>query len=129
MKIAIIGKGTAGCFAVSHFLKHTDWKIDWYFDSSVQAQAVGEGSTVDLPPSLFYNLDFTPADLDRIYGSPKLGIKKQAKQNNTIIFGIIRESELVQGVIITVTNAELQTILEYVLEAELIPLDIFLRTI
>lgn len=76
-KLSIIGRGTAGCFAVTHFLKHTDWEIDWYFDSSISPQAVGEGSTVDLPPSLFTNIGFTLVDLEKIYGTFKAGIKKQ----------------------------------------------------
>ena len=31
-KITIIGRGTAGCVAVTHFLRWTDWEIDWVFD-------------------------------------------------------------------------------------------------
>jgi hypothetical protein len=57
----------------------------------------------------------------------KKGIKKQAKQNSTINFGMIRESELVQGVIITVINTALQITYKYVLDSELITLTIFLQ--
>lgn len=76
-KLAVIGRGTAGAFAVSHFLKHTDWDIEWHFDPSIKPQAVGEGSTLDLPGALFQNLGFNLHDLEKIYGTFKAGIKKQ----------------------------------------------------
>jgi Tryptophan halogenase len=75
-KIAIIGRGTAGCMAVTHFLKHTDWDIDWYFDPNTPPQAVGEGSGVDFPQRLYDNIQFNFNDLLSIDGSVKLGIKK-----------------------------------------------------
>lgn len=58
-KLAIIGAGTAGCLTVSHFLRFTDWTIDWYIDSSIKPQAVGEGSNLILPKALYNNVNFT----------------------------------------------------------------------
>jgi hypothetical protein len=75
-KIAIIGRGTAGCYAASHFLRWTDWEIDWYFDPKISPQAVGEGSTLDFPKDLDLNLGFNVSELESIYGTAKAGIKK-----------------------------------------------------
>lgn len=75
-KIAIIGRGTAGCYAASHFLKWTDWELDWYFDPTISPQAVGEGSTLDFPKDLEINLNFNIGELESIYGTTKAGIKK-----------------------------------------------------
>lgn len=75
-KIAIIGRGTAGCYAASHFYKWSDWHIDWYFDPAISPQAVGEGSTLDFPKDLDANLNFNIAELESIYGTAKAGIKK-----------------------------------------------------
>jgi len=51
-KLAIIGKGTAGCYALSHFMRWTDWEIDLIHDPDIKPQAVGEGSDLVLPASL-----------------------------------------------------------------------------
>ena len=75
-KIAIIGRGTAGCYAVLFFLKQTNWDVDWYFDPNISPQAVGEGSTLDLPTNLYHYANFNVDELESIYGTPKLGIKK-----------------------------------------------------
>jgi tryptophan halogenase len=75
-KIAVIGRGTAGCYAVSHFYRWSEWEIDWYFDNKIKPQAVGEGSTLDFPRDLYYNMDFNIGDLEGIYGTLKAGIKK-----------------------------------------------------
>jgi hypothetical protein len=48
-KISFIGRGTAGCLSILHFLRWTDWEIDWYFDNDIKPQAVGEGATLALP--------------------------------------------------------------------------------
>ena len=76
IKLAVIGRGTAGAYTVSHFLKSTKWDIDWYFDGNKPPQAVGEGSTLEFPIQLFHNLGFTYGDLEKIDGTPKLGIQK-----------------------------------------------------
>lgn len=75
-KLAVIGRGTAGCLSISHFQRWTDWDIDWYFDPNIKPQAVGEGSTALLPNVLFENLNFTITELETIYGTLKGGIKK-----------------------------------------------------
>lgn len=76
IKLAVIGRGTAGAYGVSHFLKSTKWEIDWYFDAKQPPQAVGEGSTLEFPIQLFHNMGFTYSDLEKIDGTPKLGIQK-----------------------------------------------------
>jgi len=75
-KIAIIGRGTAGCYTASHFLRWTNWDLDWYFDPKISPQAVGEGSALDFPRDLDTNLGFNIAELESIYGTSKSGIKK-----------------------------------------------------
>lgn len=84
-KLAIIGAGTAGCLTASHFLRFTDWAIDWYIDSSIKPQAVGEGSNLVLPKALYNNINFTILDLEKIDGTFKTGLKKQnwGKINDT----------------------------------------------
>jgi len=76
-KLAIIGKGTAGAFAVTHFLRWTDWEIDWYFDNNIKPQSVGEGSTVVLSNSLFQNIGFRHYNLEEIDGTFKTSIYKE----------------------------------------------------
>ena len=77
-KIAIIGKGTAGCIAAAHFTAYTDFEIDWYFDDNIKVQAVGEGTTLHLLRLLFKFNNFTYTDLfNRLDGTFKYGIRKQ----------------------------------------------------
>ena len=76
-KLAIIGRGTAGCYAIAYFLKSTNWNIDWYFDPNVAPQSVGEGSTVEFPTNLDQFLGFKLPQLDSVDGTFKAGIKKQ----------------------------------------------------
>lgn len=75
-RIAIIGRGTAGAFAFTHYLRFTDFEIHWYYDSKVKPQAVGEGTTLIFPPAIANNIDFGIMDLESIYGTVKCGIKK-----------------------------------------------------
>jgi len=75
-KFAIIGRGTAGAFALTHYYRHTDFEIDWYFDSNVKPQAVGEGTTLIFPHAISDNINFGILDLESIYGTVKCGIKK-----------------------------------------------------
>lgn len=84
-KLAIIGRGTAGCYALSHFHHYTDWNIELYYDENIPQQAVGEGATLDFPRTLFHNLDFRHYDLKKIDGSPKFGIYKKYWSKNTFI--------------------------------------------
>lgn len=75
-KIAIIGKGTAGCLAAINFNKKSTLEIDWYFDNEIKAQSVGEGSNLVLPHALYNNMGFEHKDLANIDGSFKQGILK-----------------------------------------------------
>jgi tryptophan halogenase len=74
MKIAILGKGTAGSLAFNHFRHHTDLEIDCIFDSNIKEQSVGEGSTLILPKLLDETLDLKYKDLHLIDGHYKKGI-------------------------------------------------------
>lgn len=75
-KIAIIGKGTAGSFTAADFTRNTPYEVSWYFDPNTPTQSVGEGSTLFLPSSLTFNLDFKIEDLPKIEGHTKRGVKK-----------------------------------------------------
>lgn len=76
-KLAIIGKGTAGAFTATHFMRWTDWEIDWYFDQNIKPQAVGEGSNLVFPLALYENIGFTYQDLKLLDGTVKESIYKQ----------------------------------------------------
>ena len=76
-KIAIIGKGTAGCMAASHFANTHHAQIDWIYDPETPAQSVGEGSTLPLPNTLFNQLNLGYASLEQLGGSIKKGIRKR----------------------------------------------------
>lgn len=76
-KLAIIGKGTAGAFSATHFMRWTDWDIDWYFDHNIKPQAVGEGSNLVFPLALYENIGFTYQDLKKLDGTVKESIYKQ----------------------------------------------------
>jgi len=80
-KLAIIGRGTAGAYSVTHFLRNTDWEIEWYFDSKTAPQAVGEGSTLEFPIQLFDNMRFGYGDMSKIDATLKLGIQKSGWGN------------------------------------------------
>lgn len=75
-RLAIVGRGTAGCIAAAHFLKYTDWFVDFYYDHNIKPQAVGEGSNLILPMRLNHTINFYHEDLPNIDGSFKYGIKK-----------------------------------------------------
>lgn len=76
-KLAIIGKGTAGSISALLFSKNTPLEIDWYFDPSQPAQAVGEGSTLSFPHLLTQNLSLLYPDLENtLEGTYKNSIRK-----------------------------------------------------
>lgn len=75
-KLSLIGRGTAGCLALGHFLKYTDWEIDWIYDPNVPTQSVGEGANLVLPRALSSNLNFMPENLADVDGTFKFGIRK-----------------------------------------------------
>jgi hypothetical protein len=76
-KIAIIGQGTAGVFALTHFHRYANnCDLELYFDPNIKPQPVGEGSTLEFPIALEENLNFGFNDLAKIDGSLKYGIRK-----------------------------------------------------
>jgi hypothetical protein len=76
-KITIVGKGTVGCMAAAHFLRWTSCDIEWVYDPSIPTTAVGEGTTLTTPKSLFSNLDWYWSDAQEIKATPKTGIYKE----------------------------------------------------
>jgi hypothetical protein len=76
-KIAIIGKGTVGCLAVAHFLRYTDWDIEWVYDPNIPTAFVGEGTNLIFPRALFNTVAFTSVDGDAINATVKQGILKK----------------------------------------------------
>ena len=77
-KVAVIGAGTAGILAISHFNKWMkDCELELYYDSNIKPQPVGEGSTPTLPNCLWQNLEFTFDDLEKVDGIIKYGIDKR----------------------------------------------------
>ena len=76
-RLAIIGKGTAGCLALIHFLRWSDFEITWYYDPNTKAQAVGEGSQINLPKMLSDCADINFLNWSKIDGNFKTGIMYQ----------------------------------------------------
>lgn len=78
-KLIVIGKGTAGTQALIHFMRwRPNWEIEWHYDPAIAPQAVGEGSTLDLPRNMFRNIGFTYNTLVEVAdGSFKTGILKE----------------------------------------------------
>lgn len=79
-KLAIIGKGTAGMLALSHFHRE-NLEIELYYDPSISSQAVGEGSTLIFPNMLRDNLNFRHSDLSELDGTFKEGVFKSGWGN------------------------------------------------
>ena len=75
-KLCIVGRGTVGCLAAAHFIKHTDWEIDWIFDPNIPTTSVGEGTTAVTPRHLSDTLGWTWEDIAEIGGTVKTGIHK-----------------------------------------------------
>jgi hypothetical protein len=81
-KITILGRGTAGMLAVTHFHRWAkNCEIELYYDPAIAPQAVGEGSTLDFPRALYENIGFRHADLPHVDGSFKGGIWKTGWSN------------------------------------------------
>jgi tryptophan 7-halogenase len=83
-KIAIIGKGTAGCLSylkalqIKNTQKHLGVEIDWYYDSATTPLSVGEGTTPHFARHLeSFGVFSTTNDLDKVDGRPKIGIEYQ----------------------------------------------------
>jgi hypothetical protein len=76
-KIAIVGRGTVGCLSVAHYLRYTNWNIDWIYDPLIETTPVGEGTNLIFPKSLRETLGFSSVDMDNVNSTPKLGIWKR----------------------------------------------------
>jgi hypothetical protein len=76
MKIAIIGRGTAGALAISDLQPeiNSGTEIDWYFDPNINPQPVGEGTTLNMPNLLNTKLNLNYDDLTMFDYCPKEGI-------------------------------------------------------
>lgn len=75
-KLAIIGKGTAGCIAASYLRKTLNTEIEWIYDPDTPAQSVGEGSTIPLARGFFNEINMNYSVLEYLGGSIKKGIRK-----------------------------------------------------
>lgn len=82
-KLAVIGRGTVGCFTVADFLRWTDWDIDWYYDPDIPESGVGEGTTAMLPNRLHDSIVFSYEDLITVGGTIKRGILKTGWSGNS----------------------------------------------
>ena len=76
-KIAVIGKGTAGCMSAAFYRCRTDCEVDWYFDPDIKPQSVGEGSNLVLPSRLNEFFAFGAREYSKIDATVKTGIYKQ----------------------------------------------------
>jgi|688.fasta_scaffold358774_2 hypothetical protein len=76
-KITIVGRGTVGCLSVAHYLRYTNWNIDWIYDPLIETTPVGEGTNLIFPKSLRETLGFNSVDMDNVNSTPKLGIWKR----------------------------------------------------
>jgi hypothetical protein len=84
-RIAVIGKGTAGAIsALESFHRSRILELDslgnveiqWYFDSNISAQEVGEGTNLILPRWLSDTMFFKHEDIKSLDGTNKIGISK-----------------------------------------------------
>jgi hypothetical protein len=76
-KLTFIGRGLAGSLTIFHFIRWTDWEIEWIYDPNIAVQSVGEGTTLDIPKSMYINFGFNAHNLAEVDGSLKLGIWKK----------------------------------------------------
>lgn len=76
-KIAVVGKGTAGCMSAAFYRNRTNCEIEWYFDPNIKPQSVGEGSNLVLPSRLNEWFAFGARDYDKVDATIKTGIYKQ----------------------------------------------------
>ena len=56
MKLAIVGRGNAGCLTALHFAHYTDYEIELVFDSNTPTEYVGQASVLELPIFLHHTL-------------------------------------------------------------------------
>ena len=67
MRIAVIGRGTAGSLTAAKMYStfKGEYEIVWHYDSSINPQSVGEGSALPLLSTL-NALDWSYSDMDII---------------------------------------------------------------
>jgi tryptophan halogenase len=77
-KIAVIGRGTAGALSIAQVMADMQGaaEFEWYYDSTISPQAVGEGSPQNFPDYLFNIIGFSYSDMPKIDGHFKHGIRK-----------------------------------------------------
>ena len=75
-KVTVVGRGTVGCLAVAHLWRFTDLEIEWVYDPAIPGQAVGEGTTLYLPPYLDSVVGMTYPDTQSTWMTMKTGIFK-----------------------------------------------------
>lgn len=75
-KISIIGAGTGGAVTAAYFSSLPDCEVEWFYNSQIPTQAVGEGTNLTVPGQLYLSMGFSYGDLDAVDGTPKLGISK-----------------------------------------------------
>ena len=83
-KVSIIGRGTAGALGALHLSTHLnkdEFEVEWLFDNSIPTRSVGEGSTLNLPTTLYEATGLTYSGLHKIGGTLKTGIKKSGWGN------------------------------------------------
>jgi hypothetical protein len=80
-KLAIVGRGTAGCLSFLHYNhfngKEHDVEIEWLYDSNIPTTPVGEGTDMRIPIQLGEKAGFNTQNLADIGGTTKLGIQKE----------------------------------------------------
>lgn len=75
-KLAVIGGGTAGLLSVLHFLRWSDYEVDWYFEDN-QKYSSAKSTNLIVPKMLWVNAGFGYNDLNNIGGTLKTGILKK----------------------------------------------------
>lgn len=84
MRIAVIGRGTAGALTAAKMYSTFNGKFEiiWHYDSSIKPQSVGEGSALPLLSTL-NGLDWSYSDMDAIDSNYKVGIHKSGWGKDT----------------------------------------------
>ena len=75
-KLTIIGRGTAGCYAASHFAANSDLELELYYDPDTKVQTVGESGNLLLPKALQRNLGINYENMSQIDATFKVGVTK-----------------------------------------------------
>jgi tryptophan halogenase len=84
-KISVIGAGTAGSMAVAHFKHFTDYELDWYYDTNIPPQSVGEGTTLSFTKWLHTIGVKNFEAIEKLDATSKIGILKENWSSNDFI--------------------------------------------